>query len=273
MAVRTAWFLEGGGFDESYINGFEDVDLCMRAREEGRAIRYVADARFAHYEGASAGRFDRESENERQFYGRWHNASHRRSAHGTGKRGRHFGARLPMALAALSRRARRSRERPAFVRTPDPSRSHSGVAPTGPPLPRERRAYVVLRRGAESGRLRSVATGPARSSIRRRGTIARSVASVRVAGTRRIAARARSRRLSRAATIAVAGFDGAAADRKREIVAAITATAARVPALQIAVVAGERTLAAFRRPRVSHRHRRARSERRCRVRSSGRPYR
>ena len=44
----------------------------MRAREEGRAIRYVADARFAHYEGASAGRFDRESENERRFYGRWH---------------------------------------------------------------------------------------------------------------------------------------------------------------------------------------------------------
>ncbi|HVA33579.1 MAG TPA: glycosyltransferase [Candidatus Baltobacteraceae bacterium] len=71
MAVRTRWFLDDGGFDESYINGFEDVDLCMRAREQGRAIAYVAPARFAHYEAASAGRFDRELHNELQFYRRW----------------------------------------------------------------------------------------------------------------------------------------------------------------------------------------------------------
>jgi GT2 family glycosyltransferase len=71
MAVRTEWFLASGGFDESFVNGFEDVDLCLRAREAGRAIAYVAAARFAHYEGASAGRFDREAENERHFYRRW----------------------------------------------------------------------------------------------------------------------------------------------------------------------------------------------------------
>jgi GT2 family glycosyltransferase len=71
MAVRTRWFVESGGFDESFINGFEDVDLCMRAREQGRAIAYVAGARFAHYEAASAGRFQSEAENERRFYDRW----------------------------------------------------------------------------------------------------------------------------------------------------------------------------------------------------------
>jgi GT2 family glycosyltransferase len=71
MAVRTQWFLDGGGFDESFVNGFEDVDLCLRARERGAAIAYVAEARFAHYEGASAGRFDRERENEERFYQRW----------------------------------------------------------------------------------------------------------------------------------------------------------------------------------------------------------
>jgi GT2 family glycosyltransferase len=71
MAVRTEWFLEGGGFDESFVNGFEDVDLCLRARERGAAIAYVAEARFAHYEGASAGRFDRERENEERFYRQW----------------------------------------------------------------------------------------------------------------------------------------------------------------------------------------------------------
>lgn len=71
MAVRTRWFVESGGFDESFVNGFEDVDLCLRARERGMAIAYVAGARFAHYEAASAGRFEREAENERRFYARW----------------------------------------------------------------------------------------------------------------------------------------------------------------------------------------------------------
>ncbi|MFY9739006.1 MAG: glycosyltransferase family 2 protein, partial [Candidatus Cybelea sp.] len=71
MVVRRDWFLEDGGFDESFVNGFEDVDLCLRARERGTAIAYVAEARFAHYEGASAGRFDRERENEERFYRRW----------------------------------------------------------------------------------------------------------------------------------------------------------------------------------------------------------
>jgi GT2 family glycosyltransferase len=71
MAVRTSWFVETGGFDESFVNGFEDVDLCLRARERGLTIVYVAGARFAHYEAASAGRFEREAENERRFYARW----------------------------------------------------------------------------------------------------------------------------------------------------------------------------------------------------------
>ena len=71
MVARRDWFLDGGGFDESFVNGFEDVDLCLRARERGAAIAYVAEARFAHYEGASAGRFDRERENEERFYRRW----------------------------------------------------------------------------------------------------------------------------------------------------------------------------------------------------------
>ena len=74
MAVRTRWFLDAGAFDETYINGFEDIDLCLRARGEGRAIAYVADAAFAHYEGASEGRFAREHDNERRFFERWSGA-------------------------------------------------------------------------------------------------------------------------------------------------------------------------------------------------------
>jgi GT2 family glycosyltransferase len=74
MAVRRDWFLETGGFDEAFVNGFEDVDLCMRARAAERIVAYVPGARFAHYEGATAGRFDQEAANELLFYRRWSNA-------------------------------------------------------------------------------------------------------------------------------------------------------------------------------------------------------
>jgi GT2 family glycosyltransferase len=72
MAVRREWFAGEGGFDEGYRNGYEDVDLCMRAHAGGKVVRYVPKSRFGHYESATAGRFDYESENERRFYRRWH---------------------------------------------------------------------------------------------------------------------------------------------------------------------------------------------------------
>lgn len=71
LAVRREWFLESGGFDSAFRNGFEDADLCMRAHAHGLRARYVAEARFAHYEGATIGRFDWEERNERLFYERW----------------------------------------------------------------------------------------------------------------------------------------------------------------------------------------------------------
>ncbi len=71
MAVRAEWFIRSGGFDDAFVNGFEDVDLCLRARTQGRRIVFVPTARFIHYEGATAGRFDREAENERRFYRAW----------------------------------------------------------------------------------------------------------------------------------------------------------------------------------------------------------
>ncbi|HEX3370265.1 MAG TPA: glycosyltransferase family 2 protein [Candidatus Cybelea sp.] len=104
MAVRTQWFLESGGFDESYVNGFEDVDLCMRARAQERAIAYVPEARFVHYEAASAGRFDREAANERLFYDRWGSAMNAlpRTARGeVGAISIRRGAADPLLQAAL----------------------------------------------------------------------------------------------------------------------------------------------------------------------------
>ncbi len=69
LAVRTEWFLRSGGFDPVFRNGFEDTDLCMRAHSQGLVTRYVAEARFAHYEAATVGGFV--PENEVAFYRRW----------------------------------------------------------------------------------------------------------------------------------------------------------------------------------------------------------
>jgi GT2 family glycosyltransferase len=244
MAVRTAWFLEGGGFDESYINGFEDVDLCMRAREKGRAIRYVADARFAHYEGASAGRFDRESENERQFYGRWHNrlTAVPRTARGS--------------VGAISVRVSPMVSQLSLAGLED---LESGLRSFGHPIhrgpiPAWRRLDRRFRESAALTWFCGEAPSPG-VSVRRdgTGTFVDTVGAVRLrvpwlpcASPERVESlHVRLSTSESCATIAVAGFDGAAADRKPEIVAAITATAARVPALQIAVVAGEELLQHF----------------------------
>lgn len=77
LAVRRTWFERNGGFDPSFRNGFEDTDLCMRAHAQGLVVRYVAESRFAHYEGATTGRFGRfewEHQNEERFYRRWSSA-------------------------------------------------------------------------------------------------------------------------------------------------------------------------------------------------------
>jgi hypothetical protein len=56
VAVRAATFHAVGGFDEGYINGLEDIDLCLRIREAGEGIVYRGDATIVHHEGASRGK-------------------------------------------------------------------------------------------------------------------------------------------------------------------------------------------------------------------------
>ena len=71
LLVRTEIFTELGGFDSEYINGVEDVDLCLRARECGWRVVYCPDAVLEHHEGSSEGRFDHVSENLNRFREKW----------------------------------------------------------------------------------------------------------------------------------------------------------------------------------------------------------
>jgi GT2 family glycosyltransferase len=71
MAVRRNLFEELGGFDEGYRNSYEDVDLCMRAREAGADVGLAARSAIWHYVSASPGRYDSEDANAARFAGRW----------------------------------------------------------------------------------------------------------------------------------------------------------------------------------------------------------
>ena len=58
LAIRRDVWDDLGGFDESYRNGYEDVDLCLRARQDGHEVRFVAESQVVHLESRSEGRFD-----------------------------------------------------------------------------------------------------------------------------------------------------------------------------------------------------------------------
>jgi GT2 family glycosyltransferase len=55
MLVRRRIFEEIAGFDTGFTNGFDDVDLCLRARERGGETHYCADSVLTHFEAATRG--------------------------------------------------------------------------------------------------------------------------------------------------------------------------------------------------------------------------
>jgi GT2 family glycosyltransferase/2-polyprenyl-3-methyl-5-hydroxy-6-metoxy-1,4-benzoquinol methylase len=70
MLMRPEMFLELGGFEERLRVAFNDVDLCLRAREKGFLIVYTPHALLYHEESSSRGKLHPE-EDERFFCQRW----------------------------------------------------------------------------------------------------------------------------------------------------------------------------------------------------------
>jgi GT2 family glycosyltransferase len=71
LAIPRALFLELGGYDEGYANGWEDVDLCLRVRVAGRRVVYRGDLWLWHDEGRSRGQVLGADANAQRFYARW----------------------------------------------------------------------------------------------------------------------------------------------------------------------------------------------------------
>src|SRR5689334_7336167 len=74
IAVRRELFLELGGFDEEFVNGWEDVDLCVRARLAGFRVVYRGDLSLIHAEAATRTSGHDETPNEKIFFARYGHA-------------------------------------------------------------------------------------------------------------------------------------------------------------------------------------------------------
>lgn len=72
LLVRRSLWLELGGFDEGYLNGGEDIDLCLRARAVGRINAVAVRSVIRHHVSSSLGRKLRDEENSYRLAQRWH---------------------------------------------------------------------------------------------------------------------------------------------------------------------------------------------------------
>jgi glycosyltransferase involved in cell wall biosynthesis len=71
LMISRSLFSEMDGFDETYLNSHEDVDLCLRVRASGREVVYDPAAVFFHYESMSAGRTLASRRGTEVFLGKW----------------------------------------------------------------------------------------------------------------------------------------------------------------------------------------------------------
>jgi GT2 family glycosyltransferase len=69
--VAASLWRELRGFDDNYLNGGEDIDLCFRAGLAGRTNAVALRSRVRHHVSASPGRKLRDEENSRRLTLRW----------------------------------------------------------------------------------------------------------------------------------------------------------------------------------------------------------
>ncbi|WP_319584048.1 glycosyltransferase family 2 protein [uncultured Pseudodesulfovibrio sp.] len=60
-------FFQAGLFHEGYINGAEDLELCVRVKKAGHSLRCVQQSRIYHLQSQTPGRHDHERDNARLF--------------------------------------------------------------------------------------------------------------------------------------------------------------------------------------------------------------
>jgi len=71
MLVRRETFEKVGGFDEGYVNGYEDIDLCLKVGQMGKKVVYQPKSCLYHLESQTSGRKKHDSVNALRFIACW----------------------------------------------------------------------------------------------------------------------------------------------------------------------------------------------------------
>ena len=71
LLVRRAVFEDQGGFDEAFVNGVEDIDLCLKLRAEGWKVRYEPASVLTHVASVSPRREADNARNGSVYLSRW----------------------------------------------------------------------------------------------------------------------------------------------------------------------------------------------------------
>ena len=71
MLVRKETFAEVAGFDEGFVNGYEDIDLCLKVRQMEKKIVYQPKSCLYHLESQTPGRKTHDLANALRFGARW----------------------------------------------------------------------------------------------------------------------------------------------------------------------------------------------------------
>ncbi|MBP9212585.1 MAG: glycosyltransferase, partial [Bacteroidetes bacterium] len=71
LLIEASLYKKVGGFNESYQNGCEDIDLCLKVRNNGLQVIYEPKAVVIHHEGQSDGRFAHVRKNLALFFTAW----------------------------------------------------------------------------------------------------------------------------------------------------------------------------------------------------------
>ncbi|MFH1842566.1 MAG: glycosyltransferase [bacterium] len=72
LLIRRELFTKVNGFDESYRNGYEDIDLCFRLQQDGWRLVYEPTSVVIHHESQSGPvRFAHVADNIRRLHQRW----------------------------------------------------------------------------------------------------------------------------------------------------------------------------------------------------------
>jgi GT2 family glycosyltransferase len=72
FGIRRATWQSLGGFDDGFINGGEDIDLCLRATEHGLTNYVALRSVVFHHISQSSGRKLRDEQNTARLVERWH---------------------------------------------------------------------------------------------------------------------------------------------------------------------------------------------------------